>query len=130
MEKLVLDYSKWRCGGGVDNSYSLGEGDTRLLNNEGYQCCLGQWCSQIGMHNELLGKLTPRSLHRHIPFLTENKSRRHIDSSYPDSDLALIAMVINDNPLTTPLQKIEKLKNLLAEHEIQLEVINLPENEQ
>lgn len=44
--KLILDYSKWRCGG--NGKYKLGEGEERLLNKEGFMCAEGQWHMQLG----------------------------------------------------------------------------------
>lgn len=34
MKTLILDYNTWRCGG--DGINKLGEGNTSLLNNQGF----------------------------------------------------------------------------------------------
>jgi hypothetical protein len=38
-KKLILDYSKWRCGD--DGEFKVGKGVTQLKNDEGFYCCLG-----------------------------------------------------------------------------------------
>jgi hypothetical protein len=127
MEKLVLDYSKWRCGSLGHNA--LGEGCTRLLNTEGYQCCLGQWCSQIGVpESSLLNRCRPADLNISICYLTEQLQLS--DKIIYNTSLAKRLMLINDNTMTTPFKKIKELEELLSDHNIKLEVINLPENEQ
>lgn len=58
---LTIDCAKWRCGGASPET-SLGFGDTRMLNDEGYMCCLGQLSLQLN------GKLENRSiLDRFVP---------------------------------------------------------------
>lgn len=53
-EQLVVtvDRSKWRCGGVTPTRH--GEGRTLLLNSEGYQCCLGFACEQMGLERHQL----------------------------------------------------------------------------
>ena len=38
--EFIIDKSKWRAGQNSD--HQVGEGNTELLNKEGYMCCLGQ----------------------------------------------------------------------------------------
>lgn len=63
MEKdyLIIDRSKWRTGEG---SFSeTGKGDTQLLNKQGFMCCLGFRCNQMGIpKKDLLNKGTPEAL--------------------------------------------------------------------
>lgn len=121
-KKLTLDYSKWRCGGdGERNDNVLGEGDTRLLNDYGYSCCLGQWSSQLGAADEdLLDRGDPSELSFRVPlFLSEMQP-------YCNSKLANDCIDINDESATTTEEKIEKLSKILAEEGIELEVINKP----
>jgi hypothetical protein len=48
MKILVLDESIWRCGDDAkDPNKSRGTGYTKLLNEEGYMCCLGQFSLQL-----------------------------------------------------------------------------------
>jgi hypothetical protein len=42
--KLIIDRGKWRNGGrGYNHKYGI----TKLLNKEGFMCCLGFFCVQI-----------------------------------------------------------------------------------
>ena len=115
-KKLILDYSKWRCGEGSE--YSVGEGGTALLNEEGYMCCLGQFGKQMGMNDEeMLNKGEPIECNTHtqVPlFINDNYS------------FVADAISINDDELTTPERKIELLKERLDIEGIELEVINKP----
>jgi hypothetical protein len=122
--KLVLDYSKWRCG--LRSHNQLGEGSTSLQNEEGYMCCIGQWCNQIGVSSEELQKISN-------PFCLKTKTDISLfaipDPEYgglKNTRLATDAMYINDEHGTTPADKINKLRNLLASYNIDLEVINQP----
>lgn len=44
---LKINRAKWRTGG--DSDYQTGNGDTQLLNHEGFMCCLGFRCNQLGI---------------------------------------------------------------------------------
>jgi hypothetical protein len=82
---LIIDRSKWRTG-------SHGKGITQLLNKEGYMCCLGFRCYQMGIpKKDLLGKKAPCSLSKNweIPDL--------VDISLGcNTDLSQDAILIND----------------------------------
>jgi len=53
---LYIDRSKWKTG-------SSGHGYSRLLNQEGFMCCLGFRCEQMGIPTqELLEQACPSSL--------------------------------------------------------------------
>jgi hypothetical protein len=122
--KFVLDYSKWRCG--LDGHNHLGVGSTSLLNRLGYMCCLGQWCQQLGVTEEiLLKKGEPWQLTTNAD-ISLFASLNAINGYVENTRLSIEAMVINDELATTPAVKIEKLTNLLASYDIELEVINLP----
>ena len=63
--EFIIDRSKWRCGGQGKNS--RGKGSVKLLNNEGFMCCLGQTCSQTGIENEdLLNKAQTTKFREYI----------------------------------------------------------------
>jgi hypothetical protein len=57
-QKFIIDRSKWRSGGTGRNA--VGEGGTRLLNEQGFMCCLGQVCLQLGIDESIVK-------HRHTP---------------------------------------------------------------
>jgi hypothetical protein len=128
MQKLTLDYSKWRCG--KDGDKSMGKGYTNLENDEGFQCCLGQFALQLGANEEYIRNYgTPAAIRQHIPLLNKPDDYRFFSFSFKNTDFSKDAMVINDNENTTPEQKIELLTALCLANDIELEVINLPNNE-
>lgn len=134
-KKLVLDYSTWRCGGDTVNINKLGEGNTQLLNRQGFMCCLGQFSMQLNetiANNPqlMLGKGEPYEVEKEIPDLVySDKSYRDDESDdydilYVDSDLSAEAIFINDKCDTTPEEKIVKLKELFDKYDYEIEVIN------
>lgn len=98
---LIIDRAKWRTGG--NNPNATGEGDTLLLNDEGFMCCLGFRCHQMGIHkNDLLNKCTPVCLSDlyNIPDLIEEKSW-----GWDDSEFTSKAIEFNDSKFLTPEQR-------------------------
>lgn len=119
-KKLILDYSKWRCG--EDGPNKLGTGKTGLKNPDGYYCCLGLFSLQLGADDgELLGKGEPNEMETLIPLFAEIG-----DFSKISTDLTCRLIGVNDDPDTTPEEKIEYIKENLLEEGIGLEVINKP----
>lgn len=119
-EKLILDYSKWRCG--EDGPNKLGEGIVALKNDEGFMCCLGMWSLQLGAsEDEILNKGEPNEIGTLIPLFTEID-----DDARLSTNLSCICIGINDREETTPDEKISELKTALGIEGIQLEVINKP----
>lgn len=118
--KLVLDYSKWRSG--LEGYNKLGKGETRLKNEQGFMCCLGQWCEQIGGPEiNLMNITTPTNLNVLVdPFNYRD------GIGFSSSRLSIKAMQINDDVRTKPDGKIIELKELLNSYGIDLEVINQP----
>lgn len=56
--KVIIDRSKWRCGGGGGSRH--GAGETKLLNDEGFMCCLGFVSQALGAGTaDLLGEAEP-----------------------------------------------------------------------
>ena len=47
MEKLIIDRSIWRTG--HIGKYATGLGATMMQNQEGFYCCLGIYCKQLGI---------------------------------------------------------------------------------
>ena len=110
MKTLILDEAKWRCGNNADEANRRGTGGTRLLNREGYMCCLGQFSKQLNkkVTDELLldaGK--PYEIYLHIPLLLKKNGT--------NSDLSREAMKINDDTDTTVTEKVKALRKLFAE---------------
>jgi hypothetical protein len=125
VKELTLDYSKWRCGYTMPNicNNQLGEGPVRLLNDKGFSCCLGQFCSQLGISDRmLLGESSPSNVNAHVALF----NRPAATSGYYDTTLSEDCIIINDDPETTPEQKIAQLTERLAKEGIRLKVINHP----
>ena len=105
---LTLDYTKWRCGSRGEHKH--GNGPTRLLNEDGYMCCLGQFMAQAGCPaTVLLGYGAPATVvdvsRVRVPELLPEK-----DDDFAGCSLTNRALNINDNKfLTTP----ERVKQLL-----------------
>lgn len=120
MKKFILDYSKWRCGLRGENK--VGEGHTRLLNEEGFMCCLGQFSLQSGAKEEnIIGVGYPSMTSLLLNGLTTTDHGIIKNSAFSN-----LAIPINDNEFTTPEEKIKRLTTLCKEHGYELEVINQP----
>jgi hypothetical protein len=137
MKELTLDYAKWRCGGNNPGLNVLGEGRTCLLNDQGFMCCLGQISLQLksDLTQESIKDInSPGSLSLEVPLLSgyqddiwiDEDGEEVNDSRWDDTDLSQEAMAINDNPLTTPEEKIVKLQELFGEEGYIIKVINKP----
>lgn len=106
---LIIDRSKWRTGD--DSPQRTGRGHTELLNSQGYMCCLGFRCHQMGIpKNELLNRITPCELFDKwdIPDLFI-RSRAGGNSRFASQ-----AMMINDDLFITREQREEKIKEHFA----------------
>ena len=131
-KELILDYNVWICGAPSpksDVSNVLGEGETNLLNSEGYMCCLGQFCEQAGFDKENLLQIPkPSFLKETIEGLTGMHTAKY--STYHDTHMSIIAMSINDTTYTTVARKADLLKELLKEHGYTLRLVNFPKEKQ
>jgi len=113
---LTLDISKWRCG--LDSDNALGKGPTKLLNKEGYMCCLGQFALQLG-YSELSIK------NQGMPSDIGTKSDKdHLLVDERGLEFSIKAAAINDDEFTTPKQKIRQLKELCEKYGYTLQVVN------
>lgn len=121
--KLILDYSKWRCGD-ITTKHNFGQGIPLLQNIEGFQCCLGQFSLQLNENlteESLINAVEPQDLNQKIELLVYK-----VKSKYFNTDLSEKAIVINDATGTTPAEKIVLLKELFATVDCEIEVINQP----
>lgn len=122
-KKFYLDWSKWRCGGGQDGPNKLGEGPTKLLNRQGYQCCLGQCEEQVGLQrHEIIDHFYPWATGKENMFAYKDKHNQLYLTV-----ISVRAATINDDSETTPEQKITLLQELFAKEGYTIEVINKPE---
>lgn len=136
--KFVIDRSKWRCGD--VGEHWVGLGDTRMLNVEGYMCCLGQVARQLGVPDEDLinhgescdcgqwhsvkveyddGDWCTDYVRKDTPEMLAMDEVMH--KKVREGVLEYYAIKINDNQNTTPEEKEAALKDLFAEagHEIE-----------
>src|ERR1700677_2452869 len=124
-KKLILDYSKWICGG--DGIRKMGLGSVGLLNKEGYMCCLGQWSLQLGATPEqIINKGEPFE----VPVYMEGLNYHYDEDEqqhFKNDGITNEAISINDDEDTTPEEKVTLLTELCAKYGFQLEVINAPD---
>lgn len=113
---LIIDRSKWRTGGDHNFFKSIqsmtGKGDTQLLNDQGFMCCLGFRCHQMGVpKKELLNMATPDCLNDwDIPdLLTTSPLGTVIDSKFTTE-----AIRINDNPDISSKEREKQIKEHFA----------------
>ena len=117
MSHYKLDVSTWRCGNPAFPPSYIGKGDTFMLNDEGYMCCLGQFAKQKNVSDEhLLKKSTPMGVDiKYDPaFCLSDRNTR----------LSRILMDINDCILTTPKEKVISIQKELENYGHTLTVIN------
>lgn len=117
LDTYVIDRSKWRCGS--DGLFRSGKGLTKLLNAEGYMCCLGMTCQQAGvLKTDLMNKNNPGEINSVVPrFSTKGK----IDNTViTDTKLADAAININDDSSITREERERRLKTLFGKWKLKL----------
>lgn len=142
LKKFTIDRAKWRTGGAEGGPrrpgapetprFLTGEGDTQLLNEEGFMCCLGFFSLSCGYsEEEILNKGEPEEmdvdydgLHRYPDWFAKVVSdgdyyEGHYDRVDAPAQTQFIE--VNDNPYTTPQQKEELVKDLFATHGVEVE---------
>lgn len=109
-DRLIINRSKWKTGEILGNF--TGKGDTELLNEEGFMCCLGFCCHQMGISKkELLNKSIPSELvNWEIPGLLDKRGN--------DSKFANDALGINDDPKLSIKKREKKIKKHFAKENI------------
>lgn len=130
MKKLTkvvkINRAKWRTGG--HNEGQSGEGETRLLNQEGYMCCLGFASHQIGkMAKETLeGAIMPSSLGRVIsPLVKRSESGKCINTRFSNECAHL-----NDSNSITRKQREYRLKRKFNAQGIDLQFVGKYEDKE
>lgn len=126
MATYTLDCSTWRSGG--EGKFTLGKGQTHLLNNEGYSCCLGQFALQVGVDKDLLlnvgcpdDVMTDQSYDEAFQVVLVEEGE---DVERRDTLLALDLMRANDNGDLTLDGRISRISELLEKYGHELVVIN------
>lgn len=115
-QKFVIDRNRWRSG--HNGSIKTGEGNTQLLNREGYMCCLGFISQQCGVPDDkLLGSEWPSETDVTF-FLTYERSGELFDKQLVNN-----AVSINDDE-NIPIEiKEQQLIALFAAAGYELEFI-------
>jgi hypothetical protein len=120
--KVVIDRAKWRTG--LFSANRTGAGLTRLLNVGGYMCCLGFCCRAAGVSaDDLMNRGKPSDLLRclKLSLLRLQPLFMRVSGEQLNSDLALMAININDCTTTTPTEKEQKLLELFKDSGFELE---------
>lgn len=116
MNIYTLDVSKWRCGQNGPNE--LGEGNTSLLNKEGFMCCLGQFAKQKGVSElNLLDNGEPSDLQEgYDPLFVKGSKYKEDDTCiYDNTPLADHLMQINDDENSNVKDKIQAISGALKD---------------
>lgn len=130
MEKLIINRSKWRTGGEAEdgNSAYTGKGPTQLLNSDGFMCCLGMVCEQMGIpRTHFLDILHPEDVLGLAKFESINNFlvyKSDVREEYSNTLFACNAMNINDDVNITSEEREAKLKEHFATKGIEIEFIN------
>ena len=125
--KFRIDRSKWRSGGAINaGKETVGLGKTKMLNEQGFMCCLGQCCKQMGLTDRQLENAFYPSgcgwnkdkVEDDNPFVTVyGKEVRYL----ADTRLSSAAWEINDSLRFNTEEREEKLIDLFKEHGHELE---------
>lgn len=117
--KFVIDRSTWRCGGDKKPS-KKGRGDTRLLNKQGFMCCLGSCALQVGADKTSIKNFyLPKDTKLVLPVLT--KEENNGDWKFvKDSKLSYTAVCINDRDDISQKEREHKLKMLFKRNHHEL----------
>lgn len=130
MEKFIIDRSIWRTGGEEkkNNSVYTGKGPTQLLNSDGFMCCLGMMCEQMGVpRNHLFDISLPEDVLGLAKFESINNFlvyKSDVREEYSNTLFACVAMNINDDEYITSEEREAKLKEHFATKGIEIEFIN------
>ncbi len=125
-KKFIIDRSKWRSGGYGINA--IGKGGTKLLNNEGYMCCLGQICLQLGINESLISlKNSPEDIA--IFSIDEKNKLKEISllnantEIIENSKFCVNLMIANDNDTSTTSFREIELINLFDIIDVDVEFV-------
>jgi hypothetical protein len=129
MKQLIIDRSKWRTGN--DGEHQTGEGDTRLINTQGYMCCLGFYLKNVAKLNKkiLVELATPAYLDGLKKIYDKNDDVKLLltklnDSHYLNNDFCQSAMHVNDDVNLPSDEREETLKTMFLEKGVEVLFIN------
>jgi hypothetical protein len=115
---LIIDRSKWRTGGDIGTNNETGKGATALLNKQGFMCCLGFRCNQMGIPKRLLLNMgTPEDIQDwNIPDLVDEEDGK-------DTTFVRDAVEINDDYSLTSKEREKKIIEHFATKDIKVEFV-------
>ncbi len=114
-QRYTIDRSKWVCG---TKEQLLGH--TRMLNNIGRMCCLGQICKQMGYKDADLYSHELPSLVYEMSKKENYKIRVFLDDQNIDNIFSYNMAKINDEIHITQAEREKQLKRLAREQGILL----------
>lgn len=118
MRKFRIDRKRWRTG--KASLIRTGVGLTSLKNAEGYLCCLGFACNQLGRvkQDDLIGEGSPAELNKAVLGLSFRDGYGEVHNT----PLSRSAIRINDEEAYTSRKQREKdLVRLFRRNDIQVE---------
>jgi len=129
-KELTLNYRNWICGAphrNDDKNTCHGVGETSLLNEDNFMCCLGQFSCQAGIDkSHLKYNSVPQDLIYDdsdevtiVEVLCNKQTRK-------DTRLANRAMGINDSDKLTISDKVIKLRKLFKQCGRTINLKNFP----
>ncbi len=119
---FTVDRSKWRCGG--EGLNKTGIGATYLLNNQGYQCCLGFACEAAGEKKEsIFYKGTPEKVHNDWGSIIKGHMLNLVTFKGHNSEFTCDAICINDNPNLSTAERESQLIELGRKYNININFI-------
>lgn len=126
MRTYTIDCLKWRSGPIATqtrkNKLGRGKGG-KMLNGQGYMCCLGFCAKQDGAIN-MLGEMMPEDVEwPKMDFMSEDRTPL-LTVGGDDSEFAVDAAEINDANISLD-ERIKRLRALAAKHDIKLKFKNL-----
>lgn len=124
---LVLNYDEWVCGYPSSNpnrDNCNGLGNAKLLNYDGYKCCLDQFSEQAGCKINTF-QYYPAALEEHITRLNK-KVKFDYGIQLRDTKLSTDAAAINDDTQTSIAEKVVKLRRLFGKIKRTIELKNFP----
>jgi hypothetical protein len=121
--KVTIDRAKWRCGGECGD-FANGKGQTKLLNHEGYMCCLGFITAAANPELNILEKGEPDDLKTTVPELTCLSLDFAFSSrGWLNTNLTVAAIAINDSETLTAQEREEQLLELFKNSLYELEFV-------
>lgn len=103
LKTIVIKKSKWRRGGATNYK----NGKTKLLNEQGFKCCLGFAARQLGYKGKLLDMTHPSNTKCVIDKLTYR-----YDNAIFNTKFAIMAANTNDDECISDEERMTKLNKL------------------